>query len=544
MRLGLVVLTLAMQVAIPISTPMPAAQAPPDPEVQLAALRQARGTGNALTDWTTETRILTLLLDRFPSRTPEIVEAIERVGAAVPSTVPAGTRVSMLVSVLGKAVEAGVGLEKIEQIVAPLVTQLSSESFATAARALATRTRRPPPSDEDLRADYITTRVEVLLFTGRLHARLGRLDQASEALEEVLTLHPGVGQAALQLAAIDQSRGRERSALEHYLFASLTVGKLSPEQSSAMRTLYRKLHGSEAGMEAEMERVYVARLPNPIPHARYAPAAPATGRVALVELFTGSGCFPCVAADLAFDGIVDNFPEALVAPLVYHRHAPEPDPMTTPASDVRALFYQANGVPRVFYNGVSGEVGGGNRTRAVALYQRYRDSVEQALGAPPEAAVSVNASRTGERIHVDARISGLPRDARFLRLQIVLAEKQLHFHGENGIHLHPMVVRAAAGEQSSGFPIAQATDGAARVDAVFDLGAIAKAIADDLAENISVRRAKAKAAGLPEHPYLAEGRAIATIDPAALVVVAYVQASDRRVLQAARTNVPLAGRRP
>ena len=77
------------------------------------------------------------------------------------------------------------------------------------------------------------------------------------------------------------------------------------------------------------------------------------GRVALVELFTGAQCPPCVAADLAFDALGQGFKPTEVVRLEYHLHIPGPDPLTCPDGLARQEAYgdAIEGTPTVFVNG-------------------------------------------------------------------------------------------------------------------------------------------------------------------------------------------------
>ena len=52
-------------------------------------------------------------------------------------------------------------------------------------------------------------------------------------------------------------------------------------------------------------------------------------KTVLVELFTGAQCPPCVAAEVAFEGLSKTYSTNEVVLLQYHLHIPGPDPMTT-----------------------------------------------------------------------------------------------------------------------------------------------------------------------------------------------------------------------
>ena len=93
-----------------------------------------------------------------------------------------------------------------------------------------------------------------------------------------------------------------------------------------------------------------------------------------------------------------------------------------------------------------------------------------------------------------------------------------------------MVVRGVAGDKSEGLPIAATGS----VQHTFDLAAIGQSITRSLATDIARRRGAA--AGAPQ-TFAAEDKAMTKINPGELVAVAFVQAPNRKILQAARADV-------
>src|SRR5579884_904656 len=76
-------------------------------------------------------------------------------------------------------------------------------------------------------------------------------------------------------------------------------------------------------------------------------------RVVLVELFTGAQCPPCVAADIAFDGLANTFQPNQVVFLQYHLNVPGPDPLTNPSAEERLKYYEqeVQGTPTLLLDG-------------------------------------------------------------------------------------------------------------------------------------------------------------------------------------------------
>ncbi len=366
--------------------------------------------------------------------------------------------------------------------------------------------------------------------------------RAEAILLDAVGRDPLLPGALISLAKLEHDRGATAGALDHYMKAA-ALSFLRGADGEALRTLYAKQHGNstvmtpalETKLDADINARYRA-LPKMMKADPYVPTARRTDRVVVLEMFTGSACPPCVAADLAFDTTLDRYPDDVVIPLAYHVHIPGPDPMTTPDSNARRLFYGVNGVPTMQISGAmaanpAGEnLGGGGRNRAPEVYEKYVGLIDKALEVRSEAAVSVRATIQGTTVMVTADVSTLPANATHLRLVVVLAEKQLMFGGENGIRSHHMVVRGVAGDKAEGVAITAIGS----VQHTFDLAAIGQSITRNLATDIARRRGAA--AGAPQ-TFAAEDRAMTTIDPAELVVVAFVQAPNRKILQAARADV-------
>jgi len=366
--------------------------------------------------------------------------------------------------------------------------------------------------------------------------------RAEAILRDAVGRDPLLPGALISLAKLEHDRGATTEALDHYMKAA-ALSFLRGADGEALRTLYAKQHGNsdamtpalEARLDADINARYRA-LPKMMKAEVYVPTARRTDRVVVLEMFTGSACPPCVAADLAFDTTLDRYPDDAVIHLAYHVHIPGPDPMTTPESNARRLFYAVNGVPTMQISGAmaanpAGEnLGGGGRNRAPEVYEKYIGLIDRALEVSSDAALSVRATIQGTKVVVTTDVSKLPATTTDLRLVVVLAEKQLMFGGENGIRSHHMVVRGVAGDKAEGLPITATGS----VQHTFDLAAIGPSITRSLATDIARRRGAA--AGAPQ-TFAAEDRAMTQIDQAELVAVAFVQAPNRKILQAARADV-------
>jgi hypothetical protein len=170
-------------------------------------------------------------------------------------------------------------------------------------------------------------------------------------------------------------------------------------------------------------------------------------RAVLVELFTGAMCPPCVAADLAFDGLEKTYADDDVVLLQYHLHIPGPDPMTNGDAEKRAEFYgrALRGTPTIFFNGKAEAPGGGGREDAEDKYKEYRGVIEKQLELPTTVQLEASAQRKGDKITISARVKGVEKPAETMRLRFVLAEDWVRYKARNGTNYHHRVVRALPG---------------------------------------------------------------------------------------------------
>lgn len=544
-----------------------------------------------------ETQMLAGVL-QMPDPTDSASEVLTRILARIPAGATPDVRFTMTAAPVAQLVAKKVLLERAETLLADAAKALDVEAFVAAAQAEARREKRAEPGRASLEAifnrDY---RARSHYELGRLQAAKGDVDRAEAeykaaaaqwgpAVSELVKLYidrndkakaeaflldvlkgtpvnqtaltslvsmyraepsraeavlkdavgrdPMLPSALVPLARLEQQRGDTAAALDHYLKAGALVYLRGPD-AEALKSLYTKAHGSADGLEADLDRTYLA-LPKAIAPERYAASGTRGSRVVLLEMFTGSACPPCVAADLAFDAALERYPADIIVPIAYHQHIPGPDPMATSEGNARRNFYSVNGVPTFFVDGVmasnpaTGEnFGGGGRARAQTVYEKYTGLIDGALDTPAGAALAVHATMAGDTVTVSVDVSQLPTGAANLRLHIVLAERELMFGGENGVRKHSMVVRGLAGDEGQGLPLAAA--GTTRH--TFDLAAIRTDITRSLQTDIARRRTGNGANAV----FAAEDRAMTKIDSARLTVVAFVQAPNRKILQAARADV-------
>ena len=271
------------------------------------------------------------------------------------------------------------------------------------------------------------------LTLARAYLNAGDSGQAAATLEAYRKAGgPASANYEYMLGCVREMTGKVQEAYEAYLAAAVDSFEDSVARAKA---LYTKIKGSPDGFEAALA-AKIAALPfTPEPFK-----APADwkGKVVLAELFTGSECPPCVAADIGFDALMETFPEKYLAVLVYHLPIPRPDPMMNPATEAREAYYGVNSTPTVVIDGERTGSGGGNRAMAEGKFAEYRAAIEPLLSSLPAATPSVRAVRTGDKVVVSFDLGQAVPEADYTLALVQAVEEH---KGGNGIVYHKMVVR-------------------------------------------------------------------------------------------------------
>jgi hypothetical protein len=246
-----------------------------------------------------------------------------------------------------------------------------------------------------------------------------------------------------------------------------------------------------------------------------------SSRVALVELFTGAQCPPCVSADIAFDAAVKAYKPADVVFLEYHEHIPGPDPLTNSDSEGRMKYYGnlVRGTPTAFVNGKVTEALGGGKGRGEESYGILAKAIDGALQTDEKGELKLTVSRKGDKVEAEANVAGLKATGEKVRLRFVLVEDVAHYVGSNDQRFHHHVVRAFPGGLD-GFEMKEAK-GSQKV--LVNLAELKKGLTDYLAESDKKR------------PFLDDDRPMALKN---LRLIAFVQDDDgHEILQAAQVEV-------
>jgi hypothetical protein len=173
-----------------------------------------------------------------------------------------------------------------------------------------------------------------------------------------------------------------------------------------------------------------------------------SNRAVLVELFTGAQCPPCVACDMAFDGVERTYGPGEAVLLQYHLHVPGAEPMSAPDSYDRFDYYadaykpKVRGTPSNFFNGKLDATGGGSREDAEDKYKEFCGVINKMLETPDTVKLSATAVRKGDKIAITAKVAGLDKPGEKVRLRLALVEDWVRYKGGNGMQYHHRVVRA------------------------------------------------------------------------------------------------------
>ncbi len=168
-------------------------------------------------------------------------------------------------------------------------------------------------------------------------------------------------------------------------------------------------------------------------------------RITLVELFTGSACQPCVAADIALGGVEKMLPVPEFIAVRYHQHIPGPDPLTVSSGEARFGYYGGQGTPLMAINGrQTGNVGGlifHAQAQYQGLYPRIKNLISQISLVNLDLQVSLEKSV----LKIHAKAEGIPKLRKDAKLRLLIVDPHLHYIAGNGVRFHEMVVRDMPG---------------------------------------------------------------------------------------------------
>ena len=517
-----------------------AARATVEPEERLEALRSFVGTypESALGPKANELALETVLMN-FPQRT----DAVHRLATGQIADAPAGLERTLeearVADALASAEPAGADLPAARGWAETALAALTEESFRRETAAAQRRYKLPPLSPREVHRSFVRDRVLCLAALAKVDLREGREAGAEPLLAEAFRLDPLSSEVNALEGQLALARHQDGAALESFERAEATGALPARERAEALR-LYAANGGGggETGFEKQVDALYGKLMPTVF--ALPPRALPAGGHTVLLELFTGSGCEPCVAPDLAAESLLSSYSRQDLVVLEYDENIPRPDPLTSPAAEGRAAVYRVGSTPEAFLDGEPLPVAGSARADAENVVVGFATEVEAQAAQPSPLRLTLEGMQTPGAVGLHAVISLAPGTlAAALRgravVHVALVQDGIRYGGENGVRVHRMVVRAMGPDTplqfGGGVGGAGATGAAAQtVDARFDLktvdGSLRRYLDAYEHGNDRFGAVHFRTKDLP-------------LDPAHLGAVVWVQdAANRTVLQAAFVAVP------
>ncbi|HEY7547841.1 MAG TPA: tetratricopeptide repeat protein, partial [Blastocatellia bacterium] len=319
---------------------------------------------------------------------------------------PENNRGSAYNSVASILLGAGIMLDEARGFIEKGLASLDEKKYIESQKKMYESAKRPAPKDEELAKGFRSMRAGYTSVLGRILLKKGQIAEAEKLLKESYEANPTNTATAVALAEVAEKAGNINAALD-YLATAVLSGRPSREDRKKFEELYSKTHNNSMnGVEAFLDERYAKAFPEPMHAEHYKPTASRSSRVVLAEVFTGSGCPPCVAADLAFEAMMERYSRNEVAVLMYHQHIPLPDPMTNPATQNRFKFYQGGGVPTYVIDGKK-DSGGGPRDATRQFYDRVNPFIEKELETAAEADLKLEAAFDGTTIKVKAMVENV-----------------------------------------------------------------------------------------------------------------------------------------
>jgi len=236
--------------------------------------------------------------------------------------------------------------------------------------------------------------------------------------------------------------------------AELQVKLLTPYQKAlekAGKTAEAKtVAGTLVKLETKLDEEYHAKVPPFKPTKFEGRKEKGANQVAVMELFTGAQCPPCVAADVAFDALAKSYKPTDVVLIQYHMHIPGPDPLTNSDDIARWDYYRETfpmdirGTPSTLFNGKPAAGGGGGMANAEGKFGEYKGLIDPLLEKTTAVKMGGKATRTGDKIQIAVDVNGL-ESTDDLKLRLLVVEDVVKYVGGNKLRFHHHVVRSMPG---------------------------------------------------------------------------------------------------
>jgi len=268
--------------------------------------------------------------------------------------------------------------------------------------------------------------------------------EAAVDIVNTLSAHKVYAPIALDLATKTESELSPDATVATK--AGVASAVLAAARATDHKDLAAKAEGQLKKYDGALDEEYHKKVPPFKPEVSLAGHGRKSDRVVVMELFTGAQCPPCVAADVAFDALIDSYKPTELITLQYHEHIPGPDPLTNDDSFARFKYYPGlQGTPSTLFDGKNNPSGGGGMGNAKGKYDEYRGIIDSELMKPSEAKLNLTVDRKGDQIVINASAQAEDAKNEGLKLRLVLVEDQVKYTGGNNLRFHHHVVRGLPG---------------------------------------------------------------------------------------------------
>jgi hypothetical protein len=478
-------------------------------------------------------KMFDILLKNFPDRAKEVDKVAKQQVKSGGKGLQKLENQGNVAEELSEAGPNGVDLPQADKWAKEAVDKLREADYDKATVKMYEKFKAKPPKAADLHKNYEDTLAGVEVSLADVYLHEGKLAEAKDLLDKTYAQQPldSDTNAVRGELALDQHTDAE--ALHDFERAELS-GDLGARWRTKLNQLYSAANGgSDAGMATAMDAEYKTMFPPPFTPEK-ATVRPG-GHTALLELFTGSACPPCVGGDLAVDGLLDSYPGTDLVALSFDEHIPDPDPLANPDTAARAEMYHSHSTPNYVLDGKLLDLYGEGREKSKDLYDPLTKLVAAEAALPTAVQLKLSAARSADgqiEAHAtvtagaeaalatqivfppepkpkpdtvkDDKTTAQKKDTRKntktviatpvvaaapaaaapakpdLALNFALVEDDIRYSGENGIRFHRYVVRSLAKPADSGFPVAPCKS--VTLEAAFDPTAISAKLKTYLAD--------------------------------------------------------------
>ena len=291
---------------------------------------------------------------------------------------------------------------------------------------------------------YVESLVKASTFRGP------RFEEATKfRVADLLNAQEGYSDLALAASEeLVKLSAKAKTAKQITALKSLATAQTKAKKTDDLKITTGKIDKLELVLDAE----YKKEVPPFKPEKFAGRKDKSANRVAVLELFTGAQCPPCVAADVACDALEKAYTPKDVVMVQYHMHIPGPDPMTNTDTQGRWDYYRKlhpmkmGGVPSSLFNGTPKSGGGGGMANSEAKYDDYAKILGEMLDEKSDYTIDGTATLKDGTVSTSVKVKGADKADEKIKVRVLLCEEEVRFPGGNGVRFHHQVVRSSFGK--------------------------------------------------------------------------------------------------